>query len=88
MGIHLDKRKATISLEACLNNVAKVLEERYEVVLGGVRSEVADVTGSLPSRSLLDNHIVALDAVGWEVMVAERCRRSHTHRRHGLLLGD
>ena len=88
MGVHLDEGEATICLEACLNDVAEVLEERYEVVLGGVWSEVADVTGGLPSGSLLNNHIVALNTVGWEVMVTERRGRSHSHSRHGLLLGD
>lgn len=88
MGIHLDECEATVRLEAGLNNIAKVLEERYEVVLGGVRSEVTDVACRLPSGSLLDNHVVALDAVGRKVMMTERSGRSHAHSRHGLLLGD
>ena len=88
MGIHLDECETTIRLEARLNNVAEVLEERYEVILCGVRSEVADVACGLPSGSLLDNHIVALDAMGWEVMMTEWSGRSHAHRRHSLLLGD
>lgn len=88
MRIHLDECETTISLEARLDNVTEVLEERNEVVLGSVRGEVADVACGLPSGSLLDNHVVALDAVGWEVVVTKRSRGSHAHGRHGLLLRD
>lgn len=88
VGVHLDERKATISLEASLNDIAEVLEQGDKVVLGGVRGEVADIASCLPSWGLLDDHVVALNAVGWEVMVAERSGWSHAHCRHSLLLGD
>ena len=88
VGVHLNKGEATVSLESSLNNVSKVLEERNQVVLGGVWGEVADINSGLPGRSLLNNHIVALDTMGREVVMTERGCRSHAHRRHGLLLGN
>lgn len=88
MGIHLDKRESTVSLEAGLDDVAEVLEEGNEVVLGSVRSEVADIAGRLPTGGLLNNHIVTLNAVGGEVVMTERSGWSHAHGSHSLLLGD
>lgn len=88
MGIHLDKRKSTISLESGLNNVSEVLEQRNKVVLGRVRSKVPDVTGRLPLRRLLNDHIIALNTVGWEMVMTERSRWCHTHSSHSLLLGN
>ena len=88
MGVHLDKGKPTISLEASLNNVTKVLEQRNEVVLCSVWSEIADVDSCLPSRGLLCDHIVACDTVGWEVVVTEWGGWRHAHGRHSLLLSD
>lgn len=58
VGVHLDKSEATVRLEAGLGDVAKVLEEGNKVVLCGVRSKVAHVAGSLPSRSLSDYRLV------------------------------
>ena len=86
MGVQFDKRKSPIGLEARLDNVAEVLEQRDEVVLSSVRRQVSDVASCLPRGSLLDNHIIALNAVGREVMMAERSGRCHAHGRHGLLL--
>lgn len=36
VGIHFDESEAAIGLEARLNNVPEVLEERNKVILGGV----------------------------------------------------
>lgn len=88
MRIHLHECKATVSLETSLKNIAEVLEERNQVVLGSIRSEVADIAGSLPLRSLLSHHVVALDAVSREVVVTERSGGSHAHGSHSLLLRD
>lgn len=79
MGIHLDKGKAAIGLEARFDNITIVLEEWDQVVLGGVRREIANVAGSLPLRCLLHNHIVALNTMGREMMVAEWGGRRHPH---------
>lgn len=88
VGIHLDEGEASIGLEASLGDIAEVLEQRYEVRLSCVRSEVADVARRLPLGSLLYDHVIALHTVGREMVVAERSGRRHTHGGHGLLLGD
>lgn len=88
MAVHLDEGETAIGLETRLHDVAKIGKQRDEVVLRGVRGEVAHVAGGLPGRSLADDHVVAVDAVGGEVMVAVRGRWSHAHGLHGLLLGD
>ena len=36
VGVHLDEGKATVRLEASLGDISEVLEQRDEVVLGGV----------------------------------------------------
>lgn len=87
MGVHLDKGKATVGLEASLGDIAEVLEQRNEVVLGGVRSQVANVASGLPGRSLLNDHLVRVGALGGEAVVAEGSGRGHAHLGHGLLLG-
>ena len=88
VGVHLDKGESAISLKSSLYDVSKVLEQRYKVVLRSVRGEIANVAGCLPRGCLLHNHVVALDTVGWEmVMTKRRCRR-HAHCTHLLLLGD
>lgn len=88
VGIHLDEGKTSIRLETGFGHVAKVLEQRDEIRLSGVRSEVTDVAGGLPLRSLLYDHIVALHSVGGEVVVSERSGRRHAHGCHSLLLRD
>lgn len=88
MRIHLHECKATIGLKASFKDIAKVLEQGDQIVLSGIRGEVAHVASSLPLGGLLSNHIVALNAVGWEVVVSERSCRRHTHSNQGLLLGD
>ena len=89
VSIHLDEREPAISRESGLNNVAEVLEERNNVILSRVRSEVADVASSLPSRSLSQDHLIALCTLrGKLMMTAERGRRAHSHSCHGLLLRD
>ena len=89
MSIHLDKCEPAIGRKSCLNNVAEVLEERNNVVLSCVRSEVADIASSLPSRSLSQDHLIALCTLRWKlVMTAEGGCRAHPHGRHGLLLRD
>lgn len=86
--VHLDECEATVRLKTGLENVAEVLEKRDEVVLRGVRGQVAHVARGLPLRGLLDDHVVALDAMGGEMVMAEGRGRSHAHSRHSLLLGD
>jgi len=86
--IHLHECKSTISLEASLENVTEVLEQRNQIVLSGIRSKITNVAGSLPLGSLLSDHVVALDAVGREVVVAEWSCGGHAHSNQGLLLGD
>lgn len=88
MRVHFDERKSAIGLQAGLENVTKVLEQRHQVVLRGVRCKVADVARGLPLGSLLDDHVVALDTVGWEMVVTKGCGRGHAHSRHRLLLGN
>ena len=88
MRIHFDEGKATVSLQASLQNIAKVLEQRNQVILCGVRGEVANIAGGLPLRGLLNNHIIALNTMGWEMVVGEGCSWGHAHGCHSLLLGD
>lgn len=88
MGIHLDKGKTTVGLESGLNHETEVLEERNKVVLGGVWSQIANIASGLPSWGLLNNHVIALDAVSWEMVMTKRSGWSHAHGRHGLLLRD
>lgn len=86
VGVHLDEGKATVRLEASLGDISEVLEQRDEVVLGGVRGQVADVAGGLPRGSLLDDHLVGVGTLGGEAVVAEGSGRGHAHLRHSLLL--
>jgi hypothetical protein len=88
MRIHLHECKATIGLETSFKDIAEVLKEGDQVILGGVGGEVAHVASSLPLGSLLSNHIIALNAVGGEVVVSERSSRRHTHSNQSLLLRD
>lgn len=88
MGVHLNESKAAVGLEASLNNVAEVLEERNKIVLSGVWGKVSDVTGSLPLWSLLDDHVVALNSMSGKVVMAEWSRWSQSSGGHHLLLGD
>ena len=88
MSVHLDEGEATISLEARLDNVAKVLKERDQILLSSVRGQVANVACGLPIGSLVDNHVIAVDAVGREVVVTIGSGRGHAHLLHGSLLGD
>ena len=94
MRVHLDKGKATIRLEAGLDNIPEILEERHKIILRSVWSQVANVASSLPLRSLLDHHLVALNALGGEVVMASTGRNTirsgwgHSHCHHRLLLGD
>ena len=85
--VHLDEGEAAIGLDPRLDHVAEVLEERHEIVLVRVGRQVPDVTGRLPLRRLLDDHVVALDAVGREMVVTVRRGRGHAHGRQlGLLV--
>lgn len=88
MRVHLDKRETAVSLKASLENIAKVLEQRNQIVLSRVRGQIADIASGLPLRSLLNNHVVALNALSREVVVTKWGGRSHAHGSHGLLLGD
>lgn len=84
--VHLDEGKATIGLEASLDNETKILEEWNKIVLRRVGSQVANVGGSLILRSLGDNHLVAARAVCGELMVTVRSRWGDAHLRNSLLL--
>jgi hypothetical protein len=87
--VHLDKSEATVRLETSLGDIAEVLEQRNEVVLSGVGSEVANVASGLPLGSLSQDGVVGLDALGRELVVlAERTGRGNTHLGHNLLLGE
>lgn len=88
MSVHLNEGKATVGLEARLDHVAKVLEERDQVVGGGVGGQVSNVAGCLVGRGLIEDHLVALHAVGREVVVAIGSGRGHTHGLHRLLLSN
>lgn len=79
MVVHLDKGKAAIRLEASFDNVAIVLEEWDQIVLGRVRRKVADVAGTLPLGSLLNNHVIALNTMSRKVMMAKGGSRRHPH---------
>ena len=86
--VHLDKSETTVRLEAGLGDIAKVLEQRNKVVLGGVGGEVANVASGLPLGSLGKDGVVGLNALGRELVVlAERTGRGNTHLGHDLLLG-
>jgi hypothetical protein len=56
--------------------------------LRSVGRQITDVARGLPLGSLRDDHVVALNAVGREVVVSEGGRGSHAHGGHCLLLGD
>lgn len=86
--VHLDEGEAAIGLEAGLDDVTEVLEERDKVVLCGIWGEVPNVAGGLPLRGLSSNHVVTLDSMGGKVVVAEWGGWGHAHGGHGLLLGD
>lgn len=58
VGIHLDEGKATVRVKARLSDITEVLEQWHQIVLRRVRSEVTNVTGSLPLWRLLHNHLV------------------------------
>ncbi len=86
MRVHLDEGEAAIGLEARLDDETEVLEQRHEIVLTGVGREVADVAGRLPLGRLLHHHVVALDTMGGEVVMAVRGGGGHAHGGHlGLL---
>jgi hypothetical protein len=86
--VHLDESKAAVRLETGFGDISKVLEERDQVGLRSVGSQVANIARGLPLRSLRNNHVVALDAVGREMVVTEGGRWRHSHGGHGLLLGN
>ena len=86
MSIHLDKRKAPVSLKSCLHNITKVLEKRNKVILRRIWRQISDVAGGLPLRRLLNDHVVALNTMGWEVMMSVGSSRSHSNRSHSSLL--
>lgn len=88
MRVHLDEGETTVSLEARLDNKAKVLEQRNDIIGGGVWGQVADVDGSLPRGSLGQNNVVATNTMRGELVVTKRRGGSQTHSLHGLLLGN
>ncbi len=86
VSVHLDKSKATVRLEARLNNIAKVLEQGDNVVGGRVGRQVANIDGSLPVRRLSLNDVVATDTMGGELVVAKGGGGRQAHSLHRLLL--
>lgn len=88
MRVHLDEGEAAVRLEASLNDIAKVLEEGNQIVLSGIRSEVADIAGGLPLRSLLNDHVVGLSALSGELVVSVRSSWCHADGSHGRLLRE
>lgn len=88
VGIHFDKGETPVGLETGLDDETKVLEQRNNVGLGRVGSQITNVAGSLPGRRLIDNHVVAVDAMSREVVVAVRGGWGHAHLLHCLLLGN
>ncbi len=66
MRVHFDESKATIRLEACLGDIAKVLEKRYEIRLRGVRGEIANVAGSLPLQASAQQPYRSSERHEWE----------------------
>lgn len=88
MSVHLDKRKSSVCLKPSLDNVTKVLEQWNKVILGCVRCKITDINGCLPLRRLLDNHVIALNAMGREMVMTIGSSRSHSHSSHSGLLRD
>ena len=88
MRVHFDKSKAAIGLKTSFQDVPEVLEQRDQVVLSGVRCQVTHVAGGLPLGSLLNNHVITLDAMSGKVVVTKGDCRGHSHGGHRLLLGD
>lgn len=88
MRVHLDECKAAIGLKTSFEDVTEVLEQRDQIVLRGVRRQVAHVAGGLPLGSLLNNHVITLDAMSGKVVVTKGDSRGHSHGGHGLLLRD
>jgi hypothetical protein len=88
MRVHLNESKPAVRLEASFGDISKVLEERDQVGLRSVWSEITNIARGLPLRSLGDDHIVALDSVSRKVVVSERSSGCHSHGGHCLLLRD
>lgn len=87
VSIHFDESETAVRLETSLGDVAKVLEQRDQVILRGVRGEVANVAGRLPCRGLVDDRLIRLNTCSWELVVLSvRSGRSHAHLDHCLLL--
>ena len=84
--VHLNESKSTVGLESRLDDEAKVLEQRHNIVGGCVRGEVSDVAGGLPAGGLGQDDFVTSDAMRWELVVSVGSGRGHAHGLHGLLL--
>lgn len=72
VAIHLDESKATIGLPACLDYVAEVEEQRYQIVMRCVGREVTNIAGGLPLGGLLDHYIVRLGPLSRELMMTAK----------------
>lgn len=84
--IHLHERKAAVRLKPSLNDVTKIREKRYKIILVSVWSKISNIASGLPMRSLLYHHVIALDTMGRKMMMTEGCGGGHSHCGHGLLL--
>ena len=79
VSIHLNKCKTSICLKPRLNNKTEVLEQWNEIILGGVWSQIANIASRLPGGSLRNNHVIALNAMSWEVMMSKGSCWGHSH---------
>lgn len=96
--VEFDKREATISLHANLDNVAEALKERYQVGLSRKGNEVADVDGRVEGwRCSRDGAVLRADRkkkdaseksafsapqVATRSGAHRRCRVAHSSLRH------
>lgn len=77
--VHFNEREAAVGLKSRFDNKTVILEKWYQVILGGVGGEIADVAGTLPLGCLLNHHVIALHAMRREMMMAKRCGWRHAH---------
>src|SRR5947207_13580716 len=87
MAAVLDKGIATILLVADLDDVAKVAEERVQVLVGGEGSQIADVDGHyIHWRPVEDGCIVGLllGRINHRLAVGRNTSGHHSSMRHRL----
>lgn len=87
VGVHLNKRESSVSLETRFDHEAEVLEQRHHVVGGCIGRKVSDVDSGLPAGCLSQDDFVTSNAMCWKLVVSVRSGRGHAHCLHSLLLG-